>query len=338
MYSGFNLRLDKTATIFGGTNNFNRLKEIGEKHLNDQKAIFKKELEAYVVDDIIDGTRIQDEWFPQIEADFFISHSGKDDELANALAGWIHETFRLRCFIDANVWGYSKTLLEQMNSKLSNKRKDTDGGYLYDHESCNQVSQHVNTMLSIALQKMIDKVEAVILLNTDNAVRVCSDTHMEKTYSPWIYSEIICTQFIRKKPLLAYRNYKLVNKAYYGIFESVQFAMHANISYTVSLKHLKPLRDDNLIDWKNEYLWNKQYYEYALDALYEFMCPDEVKNTKNLFCVLETRELRTLQHGYLTADMDAEEWAEMQYVFDGMIRRGLSCCQECDRFKNALNE
>lgn len=319
MYIGFNLQLDKNADIFGGSSNYERLQEVGKNHLNDQRASFEQMLESYVVDDIIDGTKIQDEWFPQIEADIFISHSGKnsDVELTNALAGWLHETFRLRCFIDANVWGYSKTLLEQMNSKLSNKRRDSDGGYLYDHESCNQVSQHVNMMLSIALQKMIDKVETIILLNTDNVVRVCSNTKMEKTYSPWIYAEISCTQFVRKKPLLVYRNYSTISKEYTGVTESVQFAIHSAISYTVSLKHLKTLSEDDLNEWK--YRCDSKEYEYQMDALYDIICPGEVEKTKKLFDALAPQQIGALQHVYLADSMTSEEWENIEYVLETSI-------------------
>lgn len=338
MYSGFNLRLDKTASIFGGISNYDKLQELGKKHLDDQKAKYEKDLKAYVKQKEIYGTKIQNEWFPQVSADIFISHSHKDKELACALAGWIKETFKLNCFIDSNVWGYSKELLEELNCNLSNKREGEDGRYLYDHQSCNQVSQHVNTMLSIALQKMIDKVEAVILLNTDNAVKVCSNTQMEKTYSPWIYSEIISTQLIRKKPLLAYRNYKIQHRAYFAMDESMQFMMHADISYTVSLKHLKQICVDTLIDWKKEYTSNWHRYEYALDALYKFTYPKEVENTKNLFNVLGDRELGLLRHAYSSQDTDVEEWKEVQCVWDGILRRSLPWCQDCAKRREFLNE
>lgn len=327
MYIGFNLHLDKNTTIFGDAYEYKRLQEIGKDHLNNQKVIFEKKLKTYVEDNIIDGTKIQNEWFPQIDADIFVSHSGKDCELANVLAGWLHDTFGLRCFVDSNVWGYSKTLLELMNSKLSNKRKHVDGGYLYDYQSCNQVSQHVNTMLSIALQKMIDKVEAVVLLNTDNAVTVCSDTQMEKTYSPWIYAEIICTQFVRKKPLLAYRNYRIVSKGYSRVAESVQFAMHSAISYTVSLDHLKLLKEYDLIKWENVYLESKYNYEYALDALYEFICPNEVENTRSLFVELGESEISILQHSYSAQNMNEKEWESVQSIWNLIIRKNLLCCQ-----------
>lgn len=332
MYIGFNLQIDENAEIFDGLENYERLQHVGQEHLNNQKALFNEELEDYVVADRINGTKIQDEWFPQIEADVFISHSGKDDELASALAGWMYETFGLRCFIDANVWGYSKTLLDKMNSKLSNKRRDKDGGYLYDYKSCNQVSQHVNMMLSIALQKMIDKVEAIILLNTNSSVKVCSDSHMEETYSPWIYAEISCTQFVRKKPLLTYRDYGTVYKEYFGVTESVQFAMHSAISYTVSLKHFKPLDEDNLLEWRRECFANSQNYEYKLDALYQIIGSDEVKNTRKLFGVLTDEEIRTLKQAYLTQDVSDKECENVQSVWERIVLNGLRYCQECDRF------
>lgn len=123
MYIGFNLQLNEEAGIFSDKVDYEMFKEKGEMHLTKQTKNLGKDLETYVKDDEIDGTKIQNEWFPLIEADVFISHSGKDDELANALAGWLNETFKLKCFIDKNVWGYSKTLLEQMNSSLSDKRK-----------------------------------------------------------------------------------------------------------------------------------------------------------------------------------------------------------------------
>ena len=80
----------------------------------------------------------------------------------------------------------------------------------------------MDVMLNMALQKLIDNVEARILLNTDNAITICTDTEMEKTYPPWIYSEIICIQLVRKKPLLVYRNYSGIKSEYSSVTESVK--------------------------------------------------------------------------------------------------------------------
>lgn len=323
MYTGFNLQLDQNSTIFSD-DDYDGLIKVGKKHLANQKATYETELEKYVMGKEINGTKIQNEWFPQIEADIFISHSHKDEDLACALAGWIHENFGLKCFIDSNVWGYADELLEKMNEKLSHKRPDGEGGYLYDHQSCNQVSQHVNTMLSIALQKMIDKVEAIILLNTEQSIQVCSDSEMNKTYSPWIYSEIICTQIVRKNPLLAYRDYKFVDKSSTILNESVQFLMHSAISYTVSLEHLKELNERDLEKWQREYLIYHNRYEYALDALYKFMCPNEVESTKKLFEGLENDELILLKKNYSIRDMNSEEYRNTDGIWREIINKYVS--------------
>lgn len=79
MYIGFNLQLNEDAGIFSDKVDYEMLKEKGEMHLTKQTKNLGKDLETYVKDDEIDGTKIQNEWFPLIEADVFISHSGKDE-------------------------------------------------------------------------------------------------------------------------------------------------------------------------------------------------------------------------------------------------------------------
>lgn len=327
MYTGFNLQIDKNAGIFGDLLDYEIFQKLGKEHLNSQKNNYERKLKAHVKQKEINGTSIQDEWFPQVKTDIFISHSHNDEELACALAGWLYKKFGLTCFIDSNVWGYANDLLEELNSNLSNKRMDKDGSYIYEHQSCNRVSQHVNMMLSVALQKMIDKVEAVIFLNTENSVKVCSDTKMEETYSPWIYSEIVCTQFIRKKPLLAYRNYKIVKKIYQGINESMLILEHANISYNISLKHMNPLSESDLIKWERRYACN--VYEYALDALYGFKLPGEVEKTKGLFGVLNRSELETLQHAYSGQGNNGEVEEKIEYIMEKVKCRCQFRCQNC---------
>ena len=154
MYTGFNLKIDNNADLFGDSYDYGVYEIIGKSHLSSQKARFKEQLKTYVVDNVIDGTKIQNEWFPEIEADIFISHAHVDKRLACALAGWIHDTFGLTCFIDSNVWGYSSDLLEVMNEKFSNKRDDGNGGYLYSHKSCNKVSAHVNIQCHLVKIKL----------------------------------------------------------------------------------------------------------------------------------------------------------------------------------------
>lgn len=276
MFSAFNLTI--TEDFFYDTaKDFEQYIELGKNHIRDGIKSYKMDLGRFIKNKIINGSELQENWFPEIEADIFISHSHDDKDLANALAGWLYDEFKLKVFIDSNVWGYTEQLLDEINNKYSKKR-DNNGNWVYDRSTYNIVSQHVNIMLSSALQKIIDKVECVILLNTDNSVNIFKGGQMNTTYSPWIYSEILCTQIVRKKPLLSYRTYKM------PIFESTEAkgdVVDLLVSYNVSLDHLVDLEENDLMLWLEKY--SRKNLQYPLDALYCSTYPDELNMTKNLF-------------------------------------------------------
>ncbi len=306
MFSGYNLKIDDSFfDEINDTNCFNCYKDIGENHLNKKFAAYKSNLEKYINNGIINGSKIQEDWFPNINADIFISHSHNDKDLANALAGWLNYNFKLNVFIDSNVWGYSDKLLKSINSRYSNKRENPYGGYLYDHKACNYASQHVNLMLSIALQKMIDEVECVILLNTDNSVTVFDDIYdrFDETYSPWIYSEIICTQIIRKKPLLCYRSYPKLTPAN----ESTNFMSELKVAYKISLDHLCSLTIEDLHNWKNG-IYSSEYKKYPLDALYSIKHPKELENNKQIaaYCKYDQEQWKSYFDGNMTPELESK--------------------------------
>ena len=261
MYAGFNLDVSQSDSLSSSIKFSEYLSRENDPFADQVKAIQSK-LNEYVLEgtDIPDGTAIQDDWFPEMNADIFISHSHKDVELAQGLAGWIYKTFGLKCFIDSNVWGYADHLLEQINSKYSNKREEQSGRVLYDHESCIAASKHVDTMLTIALYKMIDRCECIFLLNTDNSIQPYGDMPHDKTFSPWIYSEIVCSQLIRKKERRNHRKCMDIRHDYASMHESYTPA------YTVTTQHLLPIDISNLIKWENEY--QKKSCEHTLDVLY----------------------------------------------------------------------
>lgn len=62
-------------------------------------------LSWYLNGDHFDASMIQEDWFPEINADIFISHSRLDEKLAMPLASWIESNTGLHCFIDSLVWG-----------------------------------------------------------------------------------------------------------------------------------------------------------------------------------------------------------------------------------------
>ena len=277
MFAGFNLDLSKNQDDCGKKIiDFSYYRYQGEKHLNSQKADYENKLIEYVIygtEGIVDGTKLQDDWFPEIEADIFISHSHKDLELAQGFAGWLNSKFGLKCFIDTNVWGYADKLLDKINADYSDRRLDKDGSYLYNHHKCNIASKHVNVMLSIALQKMIDKLEATFVINTTNSVQRYADVHDNKTYSPWIYTEIICTEIIRKKSLSEYRKMPINKFA----FESA--ANEYKAAYTIPLKHLIDIDSKILLKWEKD----QRKPEYPLDILYILTDIEEVKELKNVY-------------------------------------------------------
>lgn len=279
MFTGFNLDLSTKSGSYGGESiDFSQYKEIGETHLNQQKSSCENTLRDYIINGIADGTKLQKDWFPQVDADIFISHSHKDIELAQGLAGWLNKTFNLKCFIDFNVWGYADKLLEEINSEFSNKRIDKDGGYLYSHERCNTAAKHVNTMLSIALQKMIDKTETTFVINTANSIDKYENVYEKSTYSPWIYTEIVSTELVRRKPLSEYRKQSIVK---FSQEDAKSYNAHEYCAaYKVSLEHLKEININTLCDWKNKHI---NSCEYALDKLYLITHPEEMKKLDEFY-------------------------------------------------------
>ncbi len=296
MFSGFNLEIDAESVMNTFNSSFDEYKKIGENHLKQNIEDYNCNLKKLINCKNINGSQLQNHWFPEIEADIFLSHSHKDCDLANALAGWMHKTFGLKVFVDSNVWGYSDELLEELNSRYSNKRHDNKNGYLYDHESCCKASAHVNIMLSTALHKMIDNVECVMLLNTDNSVQVFKEECFNSTYSPWIYSEIMCSQIIRKKPLICYREYSELMHCY----ESTNIKCDSSdliISYIIPLKHLKPIDFGDLIMWHYKYN-NTTFKDYPLDSLYSFTYKNDVEIARKLYRSLDYDKIEKLKKFY----------------------------------------
>src|SRR5579875_2735717 len=115
MYAGFNLVMDEE---------FLHYKQTGNTIYNSQKQKVKDELSKFILDDgTINGTDMQNSWFPQIHVDVFLSHSHNDKEKAIALAGWLKHTFDLDVFLDSSVWGSADELLKNIDDRYC---KNTD--------------------------------------------------------------------------------------------------------------------------------------------------------------------------------------------------------------------
>ena len=264
MFRGFDITLpnySKDANIYN-----KEFYDIGSKMLSENKIAVKDALDNLVLrDGTLDGDKMQEQWFPQAEADVFISHSHKNEETALVLAGKLYKDFKIKSFIDSTVWGYSGELLRQIDTIHCTKDKPN----LYDYDLRNLSTSHVYLMLSGALSKMIDNTECVFFLNTPESIQ--PEKVINSTLSPWIYSEILTTQIINKKPPASHSRRKNLVKLY---SEGGQVMINESFAMTrkVELGHLAKINIQKCFyaDWLKE----ARKDSFKLDALYR-MYPEE---------------------------------------------------------------
>lgn len=231
MYKGFDLKIQDKRKLFTSDNEEDYYKIGLSLFENTQKQVRNIINKKVFDEEIINGTELQNNWFPEVNADIFLSHSHADEDLAITFAGWLKKEFGLITFIDSCCWGYSNELALKLNNNYN--YNCTTGNYNFD-EAMN-IAGHVHMMLSTALANMIDKTECIMFLNTPNSVST-RDTKL-KTYSPWIYNELEITRIIeknkKKKLLMENKNYKKMT-----------------VEYELSTSHLCKITEKDLINWK----------------------------------------------------------------------------------------
>lgn len=210
-------------------------------------------------DYVFDASAIQKDWFPQINADIFISHSHRDEKTAKALAMWLKNEFNLTAFIDSAVWGYFEDLLLTI-------QQTTDLA---------SATSHVHMMLNMALMQMIDKTECLFFLNTPNSITLSNEIDAG-TYSPWIYSELGISQMIDKKLPERYTRQAFSSRG----SESLLLIEDAKFRYDLDISHLITLGNSELNAWHQKvnptefranalrYAGQATYKKHPLDVLY----------------------------------------------------------------------
>lgn len=236
---------------------------IGEGIFSGQKQLVFNELEKYCYSGTttIDGSKLANDWFPEIECDVFLSHSHKDREQVVGFAGWLKKRFGLTAFIDSSIWGNSEQLLK----KIDDEYCYNETSHMYDYNLRNYSTSHVHMMLSMALLKMVDKAEALVFVNTPNSISPISETINQTTKSPWIYSELVYSNLIRRN------NPKRAQIVTEGkmIFNE---ARALDIGYDVQEYLDKQIRlvDSNLDFWATTYkdFQSRREQVHPLDCLY----------------------------------------------------------------------
>lgn len=235
MYRGFELK-DLKKSFFG--DNFRNYYSTGKSNFEGYKSEIQRTLKAFENSDkSLNGDKMQSNWFPQIKADIFLSHSHDDEDLVIAFAGWLKEKFAIDVFIDSCVWKYSKDLQNIIDRHYS----IDDGKLIYDRVL--YASSHVHMMLNTALMQMIDNCECIMFLNTPNSIR--PNEVVNKVVSPWIYSELGMTKLIKWKDIKDHRRSVLIEK-------SENFSEQLSIGYNLDTEHLTKLNLDDLKFWNRQ--------------------------------------------------------------------------------------
>lgn len=231
------------------------LVKAGENYVDECEKPIKKAIGEYLnMDGTIDASKLEDDWFPELQnKHVFLSHSHDDEDLAKGIAALLQKK-GVSVFIDSVVWNYCDELIRQMDINYCK----TEDGY-YDYKLRNYTTSHVHNMLGVALMKMMDQCECIIFLNTNNAITEnplqCGAEHSEQilshTHSPWIYHEIQMMKYIQKKiperlicePLLEQGQFTLEK----SITKLPYFDYTVNLSdlAVLTLKELRSLKCDD---------------------------------------------------------------------------------------------
>ena len=150
MFVGFNLD-DLTEYSFSD------YLEAGKLYFEERKSKLESasdSLDKYMCENGLDADIMQKQWFPEVHADIFISHSHDDKDLAVSLAGWLHEKFDLDVFVDSMIWEYANNLLKKVDNRYCVQTKDSNHT-TYSYSRRNRSTSHVHMMLMTALANMI---------------------------------------------------------------------------------------------------------------------------------------------------------------------------------------
>ncbi|MBB5035757.1 hypothetical protein [Prosthecobacter vanneervenii] len=241
----------------------------GQKLEEDTSKTIKKGLSEFIERGEVNGSKLQNHWFPKIPASVFISHAHADKDRALNLAGWLKSKFQITSFIDSVVWGH----LDDLLYKFDDKWCWSDDKKTFSYELRNKSTSHVHMMLATALSQMMDATECIIFVSSPNSVTV--EESVKKLHSPWIYHELNMVHLLRKRdpedhrPMI--KESKLAKSFEFSRKESISIFYEADFSSLTNLTHKA------LGAWANEWSANKKHFDHPLDALYK-IAPHVSKN------------------------------------------------------------
>ncbi|MFJ2452627.1 hypothetical protein ACIOWK_13070 [Pseudomonas protegens] len=222
--------------------------------------------------DVIDAQKIAEHIFPDQEVDVFLSHSHGDEGKAIELAVSL-QAKGLKVFVDSCVWRHFHELLDDLNQNyaepvVDGKRK------IYSYRKATDMAAGVHMMLNGALHKMIDRSELFIFLDTEQSIPLEDYENYDRTFSPWIYSELEFSSRVRctiPKRRLTPSN-ESVSGFEHLIKSSAPAKEDALLAYKAFNRHLPKVTGNEFQNWYDQHSIpseNLTPAEIALDALYD---------------------------------------------------------------------
>ncbi|WP_312428564.1 hypothetical protein [Achromobacter sp.] len=266
MYVGFEL------------NDYNFLTKPDEfdlKEFKEQARGRHDELSSYLMGtfknkNVIDARKISEAIFPPRQADIFLSHSRADENKAIELAVSL-QSKGLNVFVDSCTWGYFHELLKGLNEIYAEPVRN-GGRTVYDYRKATELTAAIHMMLTGALHSMIKRSEIFIFLNTENSVPVKTYQCIDRTFSPWIYSEL---QFSFHVEIDApKRRLQIANESYAGRLTKSTASVRSDAVFAFEAfnRHLPKVTGTQMKDWYDKsHLSSEELIsgEAVLDALYD---------------------------------------------------------------------
>jgi len=221
---------------------------------------------------VIDAQKIADHIFPIHEADVFLSHSHEDEDRAIELAVSLQDK-GLTVFVDSCVWGYFHNLLDDLNEVYAQPVR-TDDQTIYNYRKATDLTAGVHMMLTGALHTMIKRSEVFIFLNTDSSVPLEAYQSFDRTFSPWIYSELQFSFHVENE--IPKRRLQVANESYDDnkhLMKSIaSVRSDALLAFKAFNRHLPKVTGTQMQDWYSRChraSGELTRGEVAMDALYD---------------------------------------------------------------------
>lgn len=268
MYVGFEL------------NKYDRLTRPLQREIDEFKGQAKgryDDLSSYLIGvienkEVIDAQKIADHIFPAHEADVFLSHAHADEDKAIELAVSL-QAKGLKVFVDSCVWGYFHNLLDDLNEVYAQPVR-AGGQTIYNYRKATDLTAGVHMMLTGALHAMIKRSELFIFLNTDNSVPLEAYQSFDRTFSPWIYSELQFSFHVEND--IPKRRFRIATESYDDANPLIKSTASVRSDVLLAFKafnqHLPKITGAQIEGWyrmSHQASDGLRQGEVAIDALYD---------------------------------------------------------------------